>query len=42
MVLVKSGETWRERFVRTGLEMDDKIEILSGLSGGETVALPTS
>jgi multidrug efflux pump subunit AcrA (membrane-fusion protein) len=29
------------RFVRTGRLLDDNVEILSGLSEGEQVALPT-
>lgn len=33
--------TLTRRFVRTGRPVDDKVEILSGLSEGEQVALPT-
>ena len=38
-VLIKSGGTWEPVFVRTGNTHDDKIEILSGLRGNETIGL---
>lgn len=38
-VLVKSGEDWQRIHVRTGRRLGDKVEILSGLTGGETVAV---
>ena len=39
MVRVKTEAGWKNRFVRTGQLLDDRIEILSGLSGGETLAV---
>jgi hypothetical protein len=40
-VIVKDGERWIRRLVTTGAAFDGgAIEILSGLSGGETVGLP--
>ncbi len=38
MVRVKKDERWVRRAVRTGRRRDDKIEILSGLKGGEVVS----
>ncbi len=38
-VMVKSGETWQPVYVRTGASHGDKVEILSGLSGGETLGI---
>ncbi|XXJ21576.1 efflux RND transporter periplasmic adaptor subunit [Desulfovibrio caledoniensis] len=38
-VMVKSDDTWQPVYVRTGRAEDGKVEILSGLSGGETVGL---
>jgi multidrug efflux pump subunit AcrA (membrane-fusion protein) len=35
-----AGGTLERRFVRTGRIFDGQIEVLSGLSEGETVALP--
>ncbi|WP_238528162.1 efflux RND transporter periplasmic adaptor subunit [Pseudodesulfovibrio mercurii] len=40
-VMVRSGETWHPVYVRTGETVGGKVEILSGLSGGETVGLTT-
>ncbi|MBT4560549.1 MAG: efflux RND transporter periplasmic adaptor subunit [Planctomycetes bacterium] len=37
MVRVKKGARWVRRAVRTGRRREDKIEILSGLKGGEVV-----
>ncbi len=37
LVMVKGTAGWQERSVKTGNTYDGKIEILSGLSGGETV-----
>lgn len=37
MVLVKDNEGWKSRFIKTGLAMGDRVEVLSGLSGNETV-----
>ncbi|AMK10260.1 efflux RND transporter periplasmic adaptor subunit [Pseudodesulfovibrio indicus] len=38
-VTVRSEQGWQPVYVRTGETVGDKVEILSGLSGGETVAL---
>ncbi|WP_461208752.1 efflux RND transporter periplasmic adaptor subunit [Desulfocurvus sp. DL9XJH121] len=38
-VLVKEGEAWRSVYVKTGQRRGADVEILSGLSGGETVGL---
>ncbi|WP_286181991.1 efflux RND transporter periplasmic adaptor subunit [Desulfovibrio sp. Huiquan2017] len=38
-VMIQSGEAWHPVYVRTGAAVNGKIEILSGLSGGETVGL---
>ena len=40
-VMVKQGEAWQPVYVRTGRTVGDNIEVLSGLSGGETVGLGT-
>ncbi|MFA6009174.1 MAG: efflux RND transporter periplasmic adaptor subunit [Desulfobacteraceae bacterium] len=37
MVLVQDKEGWKSRFIKTGLAMGDRVEVLSGLSGNETV-----
>lgn len=37
MVTVREGDRWRSRFVKTGRLRDGRLEILSGLSGGETI-----
>lgn len=39
MVRVKSGEEWHRIYVTTGRFFDNRVEVLSGLNGGETVAL---
>lgn len=39
MVRVETDGQWRDRFVRTGRSFDGDVEILSGLNGGEKVAL---
>jgi len=38
-LLVKQGERWLRRYVTVGERRGDEIEILSGLSGGETIGL---
>ena len=38
-VRVKSGDDWRTVYVRTGARHGDRVEILSGLSGGETLGI---
>ena len=38
-VMVKSGDNWESVFVRTGTVHGDRIEVLSGLSGDETIGL---
>ena len=39
MVTVRAGERWERIFVKTGRVMGDRVEILAGLDGGETLAL---
>lgn len=42
-VLVKDGDRWTRRLVSTGADLPGgAVEILAGLSGGETVGLPES
>jgi len=38
-LFVRDGQGFEARPVRTGLEDDDDVEILSGLSAGETIAV---
>ena len=38
-VMVQSGESWESIFVRVGKSHGDMVEVLSGLSGGETIGL---
>ncbi|SDK35535.1 RND family efflux transporter, MFP subunit [Maridesulfovibrio ferrireducens] len=38
-VLIKNGEVWEPVYVRTGNVYEDKIEILSGLRGNETLGM---
>jgi RND family efflux transporter MFP subunit len=40
MVLVRLDGVWHRRAVRTGGRIGDRLEILAGLAGGETVGLP--
>lgn len=39
LVKVKDKDTWKQRLVKTGRAVDDNIEILSGLDGGEIIGL---
>jgi RND family efflux transporter MFP subunit len=39
MVRVKSGEDWMRIYVTTGRVFDNRVEVLSGLNGGEAVSL---
>lgn len=39
MVTIKSGEDWNRIYVTTGKVFDGSVEVLSGLNGGEAVAL---
>lgn len=39
MVTVRAGDRWERIFVKTGSVMGDRVEILAGLDGGETLAL---
>jgi len=39
VVTIKSDGKWQRVFVKTGRDMGDKIEILSGLNGDETLAV---
>ena len=38
-VMVRDGEQWLPVYVRTGEMLDGRVEVLSGLSGGETVGI---
>jgi multidrug efflux pump subunit AcrA (membrane-fusion protein) len=38
-VMVRDGEQWLPVYVRTGETLDGQVEVLSGLSGGETVGI---
>jgi len=37
LVHVKTGDGWQDRYVKTGVHLDDAVEILSGLDGTETL-----
>ncbi|MBC2712143.1 MAG: efflux RND transporter periplasmic adaptor subunit, partial [Desulfosarcina sp.] len=37
LVHVKIGESWQTRYVKTGIRLEDAVEILSGLDGTETI-----
>jgi HlyD family secretion protein len=39
LLTVKQADTWKTRFVKTGEIFGDKIEILSGLAGNETIGM---
>ncbi len=39
LVSVKSPDGWRSRYIKTGKRHGDMIEVLSGLSGNETIGL---
>ncbi len=39
LVDAKMGQSWQTLFVKTGNKIGDRIEILSGLSGGELIAV---
>jgi len=41
-VWVRDAGRWRKVFVKTGPERDGDVEILAGLTGGETVAVPAA
>lgn len=36
-ILVKTDKTWQRVYVKTGKRLEDKIEVLAGLSGDETI-----
>ena len=38
-VMVKSGDDWQSIYVRTGKASGDRVDILSGLSGSETIGI---
>ncbi len=38
MLYVKTDAGWRLQYIKTGRLFDNRIEVLSGLSGGETIA----
>lgn len=42
LVTVKAPNGWRSRFIKTGRKIDDKVVVLSGLSGDETIGLEGS
>jgi len=37
LVTVKENNSWKTRFIKTGKTFEDKVEVLSGLSGDETI-----
>ena len=37
LVTVKENGSWKARFIKTGKTIGDKVEVLSGLSGNETI-----
>jgi len=39
MVTIRAGDRWQRVFVTTGQTIGDRVEILSGLNGGEVLAL---
>jgi HlyD family secretion protein len=39
-VKIKEGDTWQTVYIKTGRAIDGLVEVLSGLDGTETVALP--
>ena len=39
MLYVKTDPGWRLQYIKTGRLFDNRIEVLSGLSGGETIAI---
>ena len=39
LVTVKENGNWNKRLVKTGRNIDNRVEILSGLSGNETIGL---
>lgn len=41
LVRVESGGRWQLRYIKTGKKDGDMVEVLSGLTGGETVAVGT-
>ena len=40
MVLLRQDGVWQRAMVTTGRRMGDKLEVLSGLTGGETLLIP--
>jgi multidrug efflux pump subunit AcrA (membrane-fusion protein) len=37
LVYVQEGDVWRTRYLKTGQTLDTRVEVLSGLKGGETI-----
>jgi hypothetical protein len=38
-VEVKDNDLWRTRYIKTGKSMGDRVEVLAGLRGGETIGI---
>ncbi len=38
-IMVRSGDKWESVYIRTGAVYNDMVEVLSGLSGGETIGI---
>jgi RND family efflux transporter MFP subunit len=38
-IIVREDKTWRKYFIKSGKKIEDRIEVLSGLKGNETIAL---
>ena len=38
-VMVRNGQTWEVQYVKTGRTLGDRVEILSGLDGGEVIGI---
>ncbi|MBF0390232.1 MAG: efflux RND transporter periplasmic adaptor subunit [Desulfamplus sp.] len=39
LVMVKTGQDWQMRYIKTGKQLGDLVEVLSGLKGDETVGV---
>ncbi|MDB9822534.1 efflux RND transporter periplasmic adaptor subunit [Deltaproteobacteria bacterium] len=38
-IMVKEDNVWKKYYIKTGKKIEDRIEVLSGLKGNETIAL---